>query len=305
MRKVRAGQQDGRHAPCTFPLSPLSSPGGGFPPATPSGGRQGPRQGIPLLQPCHGPCIFPFRAQARASPVLSAAPGPAPPLLILARCFISGPQVLGFPVRFVQCARSTDLLGRRLSLQSPGSRRGVAPYRLGAPPAAPFSPALPRGCHRPSGPGCAPPLRPLGIRARPPRRGSLPASGAGLTTAARRQARPSGILYFSVARGPADRTAFGLPVLGRCGRLRDRKKTRTLHSAASVWCSGLFNPLPAPGATSLRSDAPGRVLLRSRLRDRIKTRTLRSPARWWPAYRLSPPSSETGGCGRSVSFRSS
>jgi len=52
----------------------------------------------------------------------------------------------------------------------------------------------------------------------------------------------------------------------------------------------------------LRTAAPGRGLLRSRLRDRIKTRTLRSPALWWPACRLSPPSSETGGRGRSVSF---
>jgi len=37
---------------------------------------------------------------------------------------------------------------------------------------------------------------------------------------------------------PADLTAFGLPVLGRCGRLRDRINPRTLHSSASVWCSG-------------------------------------------------------------------
>ncbi|MBU0653099.1 MAG: WYL domain-containing protein [Proteobacteria bacterium] len=35
---------------------------------------QASRQGIPLLQPCHAACIFPFRAQARASPAISAAP---------------------------------------------------------------------------------------------------------------------------------------------------------------------------------------------------------------------------------------
>jgi hypothetical protein len=74
--------------PLQLSLSPLSPPEGEFPPATPSGGRQASRQAIPLLQPCHAACIFPFRAQARASPALSSAPGPAPPLLILARCFL-------------------------------------------------------------------------------------------------------------------------------------------------------------------------------------------------------------------------
>jgi len=31
---------------------------------------------------------------------------------------------------------------------------------------------------------------------------------------------------------PADLITFGLPVLGRCGRLRDRKNPRTLRTAA-------------------------------------------------------------------------
>ncbi len=104
-----------------------------------------------LSRPLHSP----FRARARASPALSSAPGPAPPLLILARCFLSRPQVLSFPARWVPRVPFTDLFGRQPALQSPGSRRSVAPFRLGAPPAAPFSPALPRGCHRPSWPGCA------------------------------------------------------------------------------------------------------------------------------------------------------
>jgi len=198
--KGRAVHRTGRHAPCVFPVSPLSSPGGGIPARHPIRRKQGPRQGIPLLQPCHGPCILPSAlGQGRRRP-FPLPQGPAPPLLILARCFLSMPHVQSPQARWVQRAHFTDLFGRRLSLQSPGSRRGVAPCRLYAPLAASISPALPRGRHRPSGPGCAPPLLPLGILARPPRRGSLPASGAGLTTAARRQARPSGILYFSIAR---------------------------------------------------------------------------------------------------------
>ena len=86
------------------------------------------------------------------------------------------------------------------ALQSPGSRRSVAPHRLCAPLPPAYSPALPRDRHRPLGPGYAPPLRPLGIRARPPRWGSLYASGSRLTTASRRQARPSGKRYSSFAR---------------------------------------------------------------------------------------------------------
>ena len=197
--KGRAGHGAGRHVPCSF-LSPPCLPrwGNSRPPPhqAEAGAAPGHSSAPALSRPLHSP----FRARARASPALSSAPGPAPSLLILARCFLSRPQVLGFPARCVACARFTDLFGWRPALQSPGSRRGVAPCRLYAPPAAPFSPALPRGCHRPLGPGCAPPLRPLGIRARPPRRGSLPASGAGLTTATRRQVRPYGILYFSFAR---------------------------------------------------------------------------------------------------------
>jgi len=45
-------------------------------------------------------------------------------------------------------------------------------------------------------------------------------------------------LVLSFCPVPADLTAFGLPVLGRCGRLRDRENPRTLHSAAIRWCSG-------------------------------------------------------------------
>ena len=124
-------------------------------------------------------------------------------------------------------------------MQSPGSRRGVAPYRLGAPPAALLSPALPRGCHRPSGPGCAPPLRPSGFprpsapKGLPPCLRAAPDDRFAVTGATLRQF----VRLFCPV--PADLSAFGLPVLGRCVRLRDRINQRTLRSAAFVWCSGL------------------------------------------------------------------
>ena len=198
--KGRAGHRAGPSRPLQLSRSPLSPPEGEFPPSTPSGGSRGRARAFLCSSPVTAPAFSLPRSGKGGCRPFPLPQGPAPPLLILARCFISRPQALISPARWLPLHRFTDLFGWRPALQSPGSRRGVAPGRLGAPPAAPFSPALPRGCHRPSGPGCAPPLRLLGTRARPPQRGSLPASGAGLTTAARRQARPSGILYFPFAR---------------------------------------------------------------------------------------------------------
>ena len=109
------------------------------------------------------------------------------------------------------------------ALQSPGSRRGVAPHRLCAPLPPRYPPARPRGCNRPSGPRSAAAPSAINTRARPPPRGSLPASGSRLTTASRRQARPSGKRYFQFARNPAAVAALRLPGHGLfCGRLRDR-----------------------------------------------------------------------------------
>ena len=95
---------------------------------------------------------------------------------------------------------------------------------------------------------------------------------------------------------PADFAALRLPVLGRCGRLRDRKTSgrsarprkhdielraigRQTLRADCLGPPASFS-LPAPGATSLRSNAPVRGLLHGRLRDRENQRTLRSPAHW-------------------------
>ena len=78
------------------------------------------------------------------------------------------------------------------ALQSPGSRRSVAPHRLCAPPPPRYSPARPRGCNRPWGHASRRPigrLTPAPVR---PKGAPCPASGSRLTTASRRQARPSG-----------------------------------------------------------------------------------------------------------------
>ena len=75
---------------------------------------------------------------------------------------------------------------------------------------------------------------------------------------------------------PADFAAFGLPVLGRCGRLRDRKTSGRFarprkhdfelravgRQTLRADCLGppASLSLPAPGATPLREDAPDRGL---------------------------------------------
>jgi len=52
-------------------------------------GRQAPRQGIPLLQPCHGACISPCRAQASATLSTSSAPWTGMALAFLRTAIIS------------------------------------------------------------------------------------------------------------------------------------------------------------------------------------------------------------------------
>ena len=161
--KGRAGHRAGPSRPLQLSRSPLSPPEGEFPPTTPSGGSRGRARAFLCSSPVTAPAFSLPRSGKGGCRPFPLPQGPAPPLLILARCFISRPQALISPARWLPLHRFTDLFGWRPALQSPGSRRGVAPGRLGAPPAAPFSPALPRGCHRPSGPGCAPPLRPHGF----------------------------------------------------------------------------------------------------------------------------------------------
>jgi len=236
---------------------------------------------------------------------------------------MSRPQVLGFPVRFVPFLHFTDLRGRRPSLQSPGSRRGVAPCRLGAPPAAPLSPALPRVRHRPSGPGSA------AFRAAPPAAWhSRPSAPVGLPPCLR--ARPDDRcaatgpplrhLVLLLCPVPADLAALGLPVLGR---LRPASRP---HKPADAPLGRNPVVLRAIGRQTLRADCLGppiifQTLARSRSdltsfgrsgslafaqsaprphEDADAPPSCAKVARG----RLSPPSSETGVRGRSFSSRS-
>jgi hypothetical protein len=142
----------------------------------------------------HGPCIFGRRP----------ASSPARHAICTFHCFrFRLPMAAGHGpclTRSVSAASQVNESARMVAaLQSPGSRRGVAPHRLCV--------ALP--------PGIPPPSLAVAIavevvlraaptairtRSRPPRRGSLSAYGARLTTASRRQARPSGKRYYSFAR---------------------------------------------------------------------------------------------------------
>ena len=126
---------------------------------------------------------------------------------------------------------------------------GAASLRADAPGhglsmrmSAAFSPALPRGYRHPSGPGCAPPFRPPGTRARPPP-GGLPSCLRGAPDdrfAATGTPLRHFVLFFCPV--PADFAALRLPVLGRCGRLRDRINPRTLRSPAPWWPACRLSP---------------------------------------------------------------
>jgi len=155
-----------------------------------------------------------------------------------------------------------------VALQSPGSRRSVAPHRLCASPPPQYSPALPRGCNRPR---CRASLRPVGrLTPAPVRPQGLPAC-LRATPDDRFAATGSPLRQkvFSPYPVPADFAALRLPDHGLFrGRLRD---LRTLRPSASILIFGppadtrfaatalalqRFFSLPAPGATSLCSDAP-------------------------------------------------
>jgi len=114
-------------------------------------------------------------------------------------------------------------------LQSPGSRRSVAPYRLSAPPPPQSSPALPRGCNRPR---CRASLCPVGrLTPAPVRPQGLPAC-LRATPDDRFAATGSPLRQkvFSPYPVPADFAALRLPDHGLFrGRLRD---LRTLRPSA-------------------------------------------------------------------------
>ena len=101
-----------------------------------------------------------LRGDGLGPPVFFLLPGPG------AASLCSDAPGLGLSMRMVA------------ALQSPGSRRSVAPYRLCAPPPPRYSPARPRGCNRPWGrasrrPGgrfTPAPVRPDGAPSTPPGR---------------------------------------------------------------------------------------------------------------------------------------
>ena len=133
------------------------------------------------------------------------------------------PRLLGYSALQVQ--ESARMLA---ALQSPGSRRSVAPHRLCAPQPPLYSPALPRGCNRPPGPrsAAAPtgdlhplPSAPLGL---PLRLRAAPDDRFAATGATLRLKSP---LLCPV---PADVASLRLPGLGLFhGRLRVLRKLRS------------------------------------------------------------------------------
>jgi len=200
VRKVRAGHlTDGRHAPCIFPVPPCIPPrGNSRPPAPQNKVCRDRARAFLCSSPVTVLAFFPCRAQARASPAISAAPwavrkcrsglagchvackqqctgraaggvtarafsaGGPPPLqsvtsFALFFCFrvrsTAGSRAWALPpIRSVDAAPQIKESARMVAaLQSPGSRRSVAPHRLCAPPLPRYFPALPRGCNRPRG----------------------------------------------------------------------------------------------------------------------------------------------------------
>ncbi len=223
------------------------------------------------------------------------------PWLSLARCFISRPHVLSFSVHRLPLLRSTDMFGMRQALQSPGSRRGVAPCRLGAPPAASISPALPAVAVVRQGRAAlrfALPFRPPGFPRPSAPRGSRYCLRARPDDRFAATGPPLRHFVLFLCPVPADLTAR-LPVLGRCGRLRDRIKP------ADAPLGRFCLVLRAVGRQALRADCLGpsaflKFIARSR-RDLAalghvwispfssspaphrKTTDAAPPALWWPA----------------------
>ena len=92
--KVRAGHWGGRHVPCIFPRSPLSPPwGNSRPPPHQAVGRRRARAFL-CSSPVTPPASFPSALRQGRRRPFPLPQGPAPPLLILARCFISRPHAL-------------------------------------------------------------------------------------------------------------------------------------------------------------------------------------------------------------------
>ena len=161
---------------------------------------------------------------------------------------------------------------------------GVAPRRRSSPAlctaAALYSPALPRGCNRPTVPRFAPHRRAIRTRSRPPRWGSLYASGPRLTTALRRQARPSGKRYLSFARSRqaslcSDCRSSGFSTDGSATAKTRGRSALLRHGGPTAACHLLRRRQAAAGDHFLfgRRDSPS-ALLRTRHGDLVRALAL-------------------------------
>ena len=145
---------------------------------------QGSRQGIPLLQPCHDPCIrLAALRQGRRRP-FPLPHGPAPPLLFLARRFLStnipglppqerqGPRqpLMGLSCPLLRYATAAPVFravmppADRARAAPPGASRPVHFRQAARQPSSPsrhllFSFVSESGCRRQSGMGHAPAAR--------------------------------------------------------------------------------------------------------------------------------------------------
>ena len=241
----------GRHVPCSFSLSPLSPPKGEFPPATPSGGSRRRARAFLCSSPVTPPASFPSAlGQGRRRP-FPLPQGSAPPLLILARCFISRQQVLGFPARCLPLHRFTDLLGRRQCV----AVAGVAPRRRSLPAwctaCRAILPRPPCGRRRPSGPGSAPPFRPPGFP-RPSAPEGLPVLPPGQAGRPLRGDRPAPPAFCtSPLPGP------GRPRLARTAGPRALRPAPRPHKYADAPLGRDQVVLRAVGRQTLRADCLG------------------------------------------------
>jgi hypothetical protein len=129
--KDRAGHRAGRHVPCRFPFPPFTPQGDSRPPPhqAEAGAAPGHSSAPALSRPLHSP----FRARARASPALSAAPGtgtaladPRAVFSFQAACFVRNLPGLCSPI-VSHPPPALSVLVRRLPFLS---RRVPARHRL-------------------------------------------------------------------------------------------------------------------------------------------------------------------------------
>jgi hypothetical protein len=240
VRKGRAGHRWPSRPLHLFPFPPfIPRRGNSRPPPHQAVGRRRARAFL-CSSPVTPPASFPSAlGQGRRRP-FPLPQGPAPPLLSLARCFLFRPRAL----------RATCSAGSGYSFQrSAGKAAGVAV--AGVAPRRRSLPAWCTACRAvlPGPPSRLPSSVVAGLRSAPrrPDRRLHPRPSAPEGLPPRLRARPDDRcaatgpplrrLVLLSCPVPAD-LAARLPVLGRCGRLRDRENPRTLRSAAFAWCSG-------------------------------------------------------------------